>query len=138
MKKLIITIGLVLTTSVANAQTTKPNLDEMFKVVATIILFAMLAIVILKVIKYFMDYYLKNKIIDKEVPEHIAAYLLQTNPIERKNIAIKWFAILAGIGAGLMIIDYTKPLGIHSLAIMAFNVSASFLAYYTFLKQSEE
>lgn len=138
MKKLIITIGLALTTSVANAQTTKPNLDEMFKVVATIILFAMLAIVILKVIKYFMDYYLKNKIIDKEVPEHIAAHILQINPTEKRNVAIKWFAILAGIGAGLTIIDYTKPLGIHSLAIMAFSVSGSFLAYYTFLKQSEE
>jgi hypothetical protein len=72
------------------------------------------------------------------VHEHIAAHILQINPTEKRNVAIKWFAILAGIGAGFTIIDYTSPLGIHSLAIMAFSVSGSFFAYYTFLKQSEE
>jgi tellurite resistance protein TehA-like permease len=68
MKKIIITIGLVGITNIANAQMANSinmNQDEMFKVIATIILFAMLAFVILKVVKYFMDYYLKNKIIDK-------------------------------------------------------------------------
>jgi hypothetical protein len=40
------------------------------------------------------------------------------------------------LGAGLMIVNYTQPLGIHSLAIMAFSISLSFLGYYFFIRQA--
>jgi hypothetical protein len=63
---------------------------------------------------------------------------LQTNPNENRNVNIKWFAVLTGLGAGLTIIYYTLPFGIHSLAIMAFCIAASFLAYFFFLKYSEK
>ena len=62
----------------------------------------------------------------------------RTNPKEDRNINIKWFAILTGIGMGLTIINYTLPLGIHPLAIIAFSIAASFLGYFLFLKQDEK
>lgn len=115
------------------------NIDsEVFKVSATIFLIALFMMFIIVILKRIMDYRLKNKIVEKGISETVASSILQTNPTEDRNINIKWFCILAGLGAGFTIIYYTLPLGIHSLAIMTFCVSASFLAYYFFLKQSEK
>ena len=98
----------------------------------------MLAIMgfILAIIKKIIDYRLKNKIVDKGISENIASSILQTTPHEGINANIKWFAILAGIGAGLMLVNYTQPLGFHSVAIMAFSISLSFLGYYFFIRKS--
>ena len=81
-----------------------------------------------------MDFRLKNKIIDKGVSEAIAASLLQNDKSETRNTSIKWFALLMGIGIGSTIVYYTLPLNIHSIAIMAFSMAASFLGYYLYLK----
>jgi hypothetical protein len=93
---------------------------------------------ILTVAKRIMDYRLKNKIIEKGIPENIISSILQTNPKEDRNLNIKWFAILSGLGIGLIIVNYTQPLGIHSLAIMAISISTSFLGYFFYLKHSEK
>jgi len=85
-----------------------------------------------------MDYRLKNKIVEKGIPENIASSILQTNPKEDRNINIKWFAILAALGVGFTIIYYTLPLGIHSLAIMAFSIAVSFLGYFFFLSTQKD
>jgi hypothetical protein len=93
---------------------------------------------ILAIMKRYLDHRLKNKIVDKGLPENIAASILQNNPHENRNSNIKWFSLLAGVGAGLIIVNYTQPLGIHSLAIMSFSISASFLGYYFFIRQAEK
>jgi hypothetical protein len=76
--------------------------------------------------------------VEKGISENIASSILQTNPKEDRNINIKWFAILAGLGTALTIINFTLPLGIHSLAIMAFCIASSFLGYFFFIKYSEK
>mgnify|MGYP000949300492 CR=1 FL=1 len=121
-----------------NAQIETREVDtNIFNVCATIFVVALFMIFILTIIKRILDHRLKNKIVEKGVSEDVTASLLQTNPKEDRNINIKWFAILAGIGTGLTIIKYTLPLGIHSLAIIAFSIAASFLGYFFFLKQLE-
>ena len=140
MKK-IINIAVVLTAPIfANAQNSNvQGIDkEVFNICASIFTVGLFMIFILAIIKRIMDYRVKNKIVEKGVPENIVSTILQTSPRENRNINVKWFALLAGIGIGLTIIYYTLPLGIHSLAIMAFCVAASFLGYYFFLKQSEQ
>jgi hypothetical protein len=87
------------------------------------------------VMKLFMENRIKHKIVDNGLSETTAASILQTSPKNDHNINIKWFAILAGIDARLMIVNYTQPLGIHSIAIMAFSISASFLGYYFFTRK---
>lgn len=140
MKKIINITLIVAAPVVANAQSGNSfRMDEdVFNVCATIFVVGLFMIFILGITKRIMDYRIKNKIVEKGIPENIASSILQTSPNENRNINIKWFALLAGIGIGLTIIYYTLPLGIHSLAIMSFCVAASFLGYYFFLKQSEK
>jgi hypothetical protein len=89
---------------------------------------------ILAIMKRVLENRVKNKIIDKGVSENLAASILQSDPAESTNSNFKWFAILAGLGVALTIIYYTQPLGIHSLAIMAFCLAAAFLGYFIFLR----
>lgn len=140
MKKIISIATGIASPFFVNAQSTgTPYIDQgIFNICATIFVVGLFMIFILVIIKRVMDYRLKNKIVEKGVPENIVSSILQTNPKEDRNINIKWFSILVGLGAGLTIIYYTLPLGIHSLAIMAFCIAASFLGYYFFLKQSEK
>jgi drug/metabolite transporter (DMT)-like permease len=136
MKKIITTVFATMGIIIANAQGDSDLDRSIFNACAVI--FVMLAVMgfILSIIKKIIDYRLKNKIVDKGISENIASSILQTTPHEGINANIKWFAILAGIGAGLMLVNYTQPLGFHSVAIMAFSISLSFLGYYFFIRQS--
>ncbi|MEP6948722.1 MAG: hypothetical protein ABI863_05590 [Ginsengibacter sp.] len=140
MKKIISIAAVTTTPFIVKAQNINtPTIDkDIFNVCATIFVVGLLMIFILAILKRIMDYRIKNKIIEKGIPENVASSILQTNSKENSNINIRWFAILIGLGAGLTIIYYTLPLGIYSLAIMAFCIAASFLGYYFFLKQSEK
>ncbi|HEY1054397.1 MAG TPA: hypothetical protein VGE24_04655 [Emticicia sp.] len=111
---------------------------EVFRVIATVFTIGLTMWFILAIMNRIMDNKLKNKIVDKGVPDSVVSSILKTNPKEDLNLNIKWFAILAGLGVALTAIHYTRPLGIHSLAIMAFCIAGSFLGYFFFLKQSED
>lgn len=94
---------------------------------------------IINIIKRIFEHRLKNKIVDKGISENIAQSILETKATgESKYANIKYFAILAGIGIGLTGVNYTQPLGFHSLAIMAFSISLSFLGYYLFIRDTEK
>jgi hypothetical protein len=141
MKKIITIIIASLATITLNAQNNYPSQNfgmspEALRIFGTIIFIALFMIFILTTLKRVFDYRLKNKIVDKGISESAASSILQTTNHESRHINIKWFALLAGSGIGLTIIYYTLPLGIHSLAIMAFSISLSFLGYYFYLKKS--
>jgi hypothetical protein len=138
MKKIITTVFAVLGVFVVNAQENNGMDENVFRVLATIAVLLSFMFFILAVLKKIFEYRLKNKIVEKGINENIASSILQTTPKEGIHINIKWFALLAGIGAGLMIVNYTQPLGIHSLAIMAFSISLSFLGYYFFIRQARK
>src|SRR6218665_1726393 len=114
------------------------NGGEVFRVVASIFTVGLFMWFILAILKRAMDNKLKNKIVDKGVPDSVVASVLKTNPKEDLNGNIKWFAILAGLGVALTAIHYTQPLGIHSLAIMAFCIAGSFLGYFLFMKNTDK
>ena len=142
MKKIITLVTVIFAGFAANAQENDnpryyTHIDpEIFKICATILAVALFMIFILTIMKRVFEYRLKNKIVDKGISDNIASSILQTSAPDDRHMNIKWFAVLAGIGVGLTIIYYTQPLGIHSLAIMAFSISLSFLGYYFFIKQS--
>jgi len=132
MKKIVSTVIATHGIIVVNAQGSQ--LDEsVFNTCAVIFVMLAIMVFILTILKKFFEYRLKNKIVDKGINENIKSSILQTAPNEGIHTNIKWFAILAAIGAGLMIINFTLPLGFHSLAIMAFSISLSFLGYYFFI-----
>ena len=137
MKKVITIIAAGLVSFTVNAQ---GNLDmefspEVFKIVATIFVLGMFMYFIINIMKRIFEHRLKNKIVDKGISENIAQSILASQTTEDNKYAnVKWFAILAGIGIGLTGVNYTQPLGFHSLAIMAFSISLSFLGYYLFTR----
>ena len=128
----------------ANAQSYNHNVVlrynmDIFEICAAIFVTGMVMFFIMIVMKKIFEHRLKNKIVDKGISEVVAQSLLENRSTgENKNANIKWFAILAGIGIGLTGVNYTQPLGFHSLAIMAFSISLSFLGYYFFTRKIEK
>ena len=136
MKK-IITIATVCSVSfTANAHESDVVYnEEILQVAAAIFVVGMFMYFIIDILRRIFEHRLKNKIVDKGISENIAQSILATQKPEDNRFAnVKWFAILAGIGLGLMVVNYTQPLGFHSLAIMAFSISLSFLGYYFFTR----
>ena len=136
MKKIVTTTALLFMVIFANAQDGNSYNGEVFRTCSAIFVLILFMVFIVNVLKIFLENRMKHKIIDKGVSESAASSLLQTTPKNDQLTTIKWVCILAGIGGGLMIANYTQPLGIHSLATMAFSISFSFLVYYFFAKQA--
>jgi len=136
MKKIITIVTVCSVSFAANAQENAIRVnEEMLQVFAAIFVVGMFMYFIINVMKRILEYKLKNKIVDKGISESIAQSILETRTTEdNRNANIKWFAILAGIGIGLTGVNFTKPFGFHSLAIMAFSISLSFLGYYFFVR----
>jgi hypothetical protein len=130
MKKIIITIGAVAGTWTVAAAQNSNAADYNFKYDALHTSYTF--------IRWLLDYRLKNKLIEKSAPDHVVSQLLQPITSDNKNVAIKWFALLMGLGTGLSFVDYFQPLGIHSLAIMSFSLAASFLGYYFYINRREK
>jgi hypothetical protein len=108
---------------------------DVFEVCAATFVVGMFMFFIINVMKRIFEHRLKNKIVDKGISESIAHSILETKTTEDNKYAnVKWFSILAGLGIGLTGVNYTQPLGFHSLAIMAFSISLSFLGYYLFVR----
>ena len=108
-----------------------------FEIISMIVVLVLFMTFILNMLKRIFEYRLKNKIVNKGIPQDAASSILQTSEVDNKNAPVKWFALLAGLGVGLTIVNYTLPLGIHSLAIMSFSIAFSFLGYFLFLKRSD-
>lgn len=109
---------------------------DVFNVCASIIVVALCMLFILGLLKRMIDYRIKTKILEKGIPEEVISSILRTRSEEDSNTIIKWFAILIGLGIAFLIIYYTLPIGIHSLAILAFCMAGSFLGYFLYLKRS--
>ena len=140
MKKLFI-LGTVLGTPLALcAQGNQPvpqiNYTQVVASIAVLAGFYLVSLFIIRLIRSKQDFVLRSKLIDKGVPEEVAAQFLQPQQSETIQQVFKWFLVSTGIAIALTIIYYTQPLGMHSAAIMAFCIAASFLAYYIFLKRS--
>jgi hypothetical protein len=126
---------------VATAQDSFPGYNfrlnmEVFRTCAIIFLLALVMVFVLSMLKRFLEFRIKNKIIEKGVNENLVSSILKPGTKEDGAINFKWFSMLAGMGVGLTIVNYTLPLGIHSLAIMSFSMAASFLGYHYFLKRA--
>ncbi len=143
MKKISITLAIILASIAANAQ---ENFDpfkdrqfifDVFNICAILTVIYMIAGFILRIVKQSLDFKLKNKIIDKGTEEPVVAQLLQPVNKESRRYLLQWFFILAAIGIGFTIMNLTRPFGLHSLAIMAFSIAAGFGGYYYFTRKAD-
>ncbi|SHL37962.1 hypothetical protein SAMN05444266_103135 [Chitinophaga jiangningensis] len=111
-----------------------PYIDkDIFNICAAIVVMALLLGFLLTFSRLFLDYRIKTRLSDSGLPTEVISTLLPEDKNSSKTAALKWAVILAGIGLACTLIYFTLPLGIHSLAILACCLSASFAVYYIIL-----
>ncbi len=146
MRKLIISLISLLATVQAFAQnkpisdTKSSSLEPLASepiagIILPIIFISFLVFMLVSLVRYFLEYRLKNKLIDRGMSEQLSAYLLSKNDQEKYNEVIKLAILFCGIGAGLTMTYLTAPINIHSLAIIAFSLGLSYLAYFFYLRK---
>ncbi len=146
MKKIATSAVIILSSFAAFAQEDKEplvNRQLIFDLVNICAIVGVIYLVsnwILQMIKQNLDYKLKSKLIEKQTAENIIVQLVQPNKKDEGNgkTILQWFFILAGIGTGFTIINFTAPFGLHSMAIMAFCIAAGFAGYYYASKKLEK
>lgn len=92
---------------------------------------------ITQILKQHYTYRVKNRMLDKGTEENIVRQLLPPEKKDNRNYILQWFCMLAAIGAGLTLVSFIRPFGLHSLAILAFSLAAGFGAYYYFSRHAE-
>lgn len=104
-------------------------------IILPILLIGFLIFMFVFLVRYFLEYRFKNKLIDRGMAEQLSTYLLSKNEQEKQNETIKLAILFCGIGAGLTMTYLTTPINIHSLAIMAFSIGLSYFAYFFYLRR---
>ena len=112
--------------------------SQFISVPATIFVMYLVGAFILHVIRTTLDHRLRSKLVDKGVTDKVAEQFLQPVSRDLRSQALKWCLMLTGTGIGLTAVYYTLPLDIHSLAIMAFSIALSYLAYFLYLKYTQQ
>lgn len=138
MKKILSVFILLLSSTLVFAQDDKEPLInrqlifEVLNICAVVTVIYLISNWILQMMKQNLDYRLKSKLIEKDTSENIVVQLVRPMKKENENgkTLLQWCFVLAGIGAGFTIINFTRPYGIHSLAIMAFCIAAGFAGNY--------
>ena len=144
MKKIITLFTLILTSLIGNAegvyklQDGKEISRQLIDIPASILAVYIVSIFLINIIKGILNYRLKYKMIDKGISEDMIKLLLQPDQNDTKNQTIKSFFILAGLGIGITITGFFQPFGIHSVVILIFSLSLSFLAYYFYIKRTQK
>ncbi len=111
---------------------------DVYKTIVVIFVILLVMRFIVMILRKMLDHKLKNKIIDKGIPEDLASSILQTDSNSETHNSIKWFAILMTTGGGLFITNQYLPLGLHSIGIMTISIAMGFLAYFLYLKRFDK
>lgn len=146
MKKIFTSIIILLATVQAFGQSTATTdhpsnsdaalgSDTMITIAFPVLFILSLVFMLIALIRYFLDYRLKSKLIDRGMSEQLSAYILNKSAGEKQQEAMKLVFLFLGIGTGLTGTYLTAPVHLHSLAIMAFCVGLSYLAYFFYLRR---
>lgn len=143
MKKIISTsffVGIAFFASAQAPENFDPFKDrqlyfDCLNICAVLMVIYLISAFILKIFQGAYSYRLKSRMLDKGTEENIVRQLVQPDKKDNQKYILQWFFMLLAIGAGLMLVKFIHPFGIHSLAIMAFSLAAGFGAYYYFGKQ---
>jgi len=143
MKKYLIILLLMSTALVASADDYMikggPTFTrELLDIPASLLAFYIGTNFILQVIKRIISHRLRSKMADKNLPEDIIKQLLQPDEEDLADNTFRSFLVLTGLGVGLLVMYWTAPLGLHSLAWLAFCLALSFLAHFLYLKRRQK
>lgn len=114
------------------------NPEQLILNTTVVLVFYFAGAFILSLIKMRLNASFREKLVESDRSDDTVGRLLQPAERERKDEAFRNMAVLAGVGVGLALVYATEPIGFHSLAIMAFCVSLSFLGYYFYLQRKPD
>ena len=149
MKKTVTTAISFLATMQIFAQNT-PTMETELKEIETlseespiefifpILFMSFLIVMLITLVKYFLEFRLKNKLIDKGMANQLSNYLVEKKEQEKQNEIIKLAILFFGIGLGLLFTYFSAPLNIHSIAIMSLSLGLSYWAYFLYLKKQSK
>ena len=141
MKKIFTTAFILFAAFAAKAQDNFDPLKdrqlyfEVLNICAVLTGMYLIASLIQRLLKNYYSYRIRNRMLDKGTEEAVVREILQPDKKDNKNQTLQWFCMLSAVGAGLMLVNWIRPFGLHSLAILAFSVAAGFGAYYYFSKE---
>ncbi|HSZ31828.1 MAG TPA: hypothetical protein VK772_00880 [Puia sp.] len=146
MKKLLTTAGILCMAFAVQAQSPEnfnPLTDRQFyfdtlNIIGILSGLYIISSFIQRLFKQYYGYRIKNRMLDKGTEENIVKELLQPEKKDNKDYVLQWFCMLASIGAGIFLVSWIRPFGLHSLAILAFSIAAGFGAYFYFSRQTEK
>jgi len=136
MKRIIATFMVLLSVAAAYAQDrNEPLIDrglfrDIVNICSVLMVMYIITYLILEILQRNLDYRLKSKIVDAGTQEGIVNHLLVNKKRDNRKVILQWTCVLLSIGAGLSIINFARPFGLHSIAIMAFSLGGGLLAYY--------
>jgi hypothetical protein len=110
--------------------------DSIDHIIFPILFMGFVIFILTSLVKYYLDFRLKNKMIDRGMSEQLSAHLLNKNDQNKCNEVIKMAILFCGIGIGLITTHLTRPINIHSLAIMAFSIGLSYFGYFFYLRKT--
>ncbi len=143
MKKLSLITAILLSSIMVNAQDVPgyrnylPVPEEVMRAVIIFTGMYLIGSFILTLIRSLLDHRLKRRMLDKGVSEELARQFFQSNTKDVKALTMKWFIIFLSVGAGFTVVNMTQPLGVHSIATLCFCIAFGYLAYYFFVKKTE-
>jgi FtsH-binding integral membrane protein len=143
MKKTLLALVILTSTVAAYAQDAhEPLIDrglvfDLVNLCGIVLVIYLISAFILQLFRQNLDYRLKSKIVEKGTAENIVNQLIQPDKKNPRDMILQWLCTLSGIGVGFILMMVTQPIGLHSLAIMAFCVVAGLGAYYFFTRPNK-
>jgi len=144
MKKALFITAALAGSIVANAQDKPaPLIDRDFifdlvHIIATLVVIYLISTFILQLVRSNFDYRLKSKLVERETEENIVSQLVQRDKLNPLNTVMQWICTLLSIGVGFLLIQISRPLGLHSLAIMALCVAGGLGLYFIYAKRTKK
>lgn len=111
-----------------------PVIDkEIFNICAAIFVTGLFMYFIVTLIRLFLNHRIRTRLMENAVPESLLTHLWKQESGDSKSSAAKWAIVFAALGLASALINFTLPLGLHSLGILFFCLAGSFAVYYFLL-----
>jgi hypothetical protein len=111
---------------------------DFIHIIAVLLIIFLISSFILQLVRSNFDFRLKSKILERQTDENIVGQLVHPDRVNPLNTVLQWICALAGVGVGFLLVEFTQPFGLHSLAIMAFCVAGGLGLYYYFVQRSKK
>lgn len=114
---------------------------QLFDVLAIVTVIFLITQAILGLVKMFLQFRLRHKIVDKNLSETLTSQVLAAesgNQMDQKSNTIRWALLFMGLGAAFGIISAFKLYGMNALSVLCLAMAVSFLLYFVYLNKAEK